>query len=105
MAEPGSEFHHGDCVGGDEEAHEIALALGFRIVVHPPLNRSKRAFCTGAFQVLKPKSYITRNHDIVDVCRLLIAAPKTEEEELRSGTWATVRYARKLGLPVLLLTR
>jgi hypothetical protein len=105
VAEPGSELHHGDCFGGDEEAHEMALELGLRIVIHPPLNNSKRAFCKGAHLVLPPKYYIDRNHDIVDVSALLIAAPKTDEEEVRSGTWATVRYARKMDKQRLLLTR
>jgi hypothetical protein len=103
--EPNSEFHHGDCLGADEEAHEIAHELGFLIVIHPPLNKSKRAFCTRAFQVLKPKQYLERNHDIVDACQVLFAAPKTDEEELRSGTWATVRYARKMNKQRLILSR
>lgn len=104
-AEEGSEFHHGDCEGGDAEAHDIAFELGLRIVIHPPINERKRAFCQGAALVLPPKDYIQRNHDIVDVLELLIAAPKTDEEELRSGTWATVRYARKSGKQRLILTR
>jgi hypothetical protein len=104
VAEPGSEFHHGDCIGADEEAHYIALELGLRIVIHPPLNDSKRAFCKLATLVLEPKDYIPRNHDIVDASEVLIAAPKTYEEELRSGTWATVRYARKINKPRLMLT-
>lgn len=105
LAEPDSEFHHGDCIGGDQEAHDIALELGLRIVLHPPINKSKRAFCKGATQMLEPKDYIPRNHDIVDAAQLLIAAPKMNDEELRSGTWATVRYARKTGKQRLLLTR
>jgi predicted Rossmann fold nucleotide-binding protein DprA/Smf involved in DNA uptake len=26
--------------------------------------------------------------------------PRTDIEETRSGTWATVRYAREIGLPI-----
>jgi hypothetical protein len=105
LLHPGSEFHHGDCIGGDEEAHGIAMSFGLRIVIHPPINSRKRAFCKGAAVVLEPKDYIPRNHDIVDAIELLIAAPKTDGEELRSGTWATVRYARKGNKQRLLLTR
>jgi outer membrane protein insertion porin family len=37
---------------------------------------------------------LDRNRAIVDSCDVLIACPKGPEEQ-RSGTWATVRYARK----------
>lgn len=30
----------------------------------------------------------------------MLAAPATDQEILRSGTWAAVRYARKVGVPV-----
>ena len=33
----------------------------------------------------------------------LVAAPKEDEEVVRSGTWATVRYARKAGRVVLVV--
>jgi len=100
------EFHHGDCIGADAEAHSIADAFGCRIVIHPPTNTSKEAFCKVDSEwdtVLPPKPYLDRNHDIVDACDVLLAAPKSIEEELRSGTWATVRYARKKNIPVIIL--
>jgi predicted Rossmann fold nucleotide-binding protein DprA/Smf involved in DNA uptake len=47
-----------------------------------------------------PKAPLDRNRDIVDAAAVLIAAPKEMTETLRSGTWATVRYARKQGKQV-----
>ena len=88
------EFHHGDCIGADHQAHLIAKKLGIRIVVHPPDNPKARAYCD-ADLTMPEKSYLERNHNIVDCSDLIIAAPKSQREQLRSGTWATVRYTRK----------
>jgi hypothetical protein len=93
---------HGDCYGGDETFHKIAYNLGCRIVIHPPLNDSKRAFCEGD-KILEPKEYLERNRDIVDACDILIACPKERTEQLRSGTWATVRYGLKKKKPTYII--
>ena len=98
------DFHHGDCIGADEEAQRIVGGVVDKIVIHPPLNTSKRAWCRGNV-TLHSRDYIERNHDIVDSCDLLIAAPESDREVLRSGIWATVRYARKKGIPIMLLLR
>jgi len=90
-------LHHGDCIGGDEQIHKLALEHGLQIEIHPPLDPKKRAWCTGHTKLWSPKPYIVRNHDIVD-CAVngVIAAPRTKNEQFRgSGTWATIRYARK----------
>lgn len=93
--ESGAEyFHHGDCIGADAEAHYFAERDGYWITTHPPINPSKRAFCVGNAE-RDCFEYLTRNHHIVDECELLIACPGEKEEQLRSGTWATIRYARK----------
>jgi len=83
-------FHHGDCIGADREAHDIATKLSIRTIAHPPSNSSKRAFCA-ADQVLSSKPYLQRNNDIVSSCDLLIACPKEHSEVVRSGTWSTIR--------------
>lgn len=99
----GCEFHHGDCVGADEQAHKIADKHNDSWTVqHPPDNNKARAF-TETNEKRKPFPYLQRNHHIVTASEILIAAPRTLEEELRSGTWATVRYARKKGRPVIIL--
>ena len=98
-------FHHGDCIGSDAKAHKVADSTGCRIVIHPPENPKSRAYCsTATASVRAPKTYLQRNHDIVDSSKILIAVPKDPNREvLRSGTWATIRYARKKGVPVYML--
>jgi len=96
-----SEFHHGDCIGCDAEAHNTVM-LNHRLLgeipihIHPPENGSKRAFCEGAEITYDARDYLTRNRSIVAMTRRLIAVPCTEREMLRSGTWSTVRHAKKL---------
>lgn len=85
---------HGDCIGADEQAHKIAKSLGLEIYIHPPIDSSKRAFCKDYDVIYPPKDYLKRNKDIVNESDRIIAMPKGKEE-LRSGTWATVRYAKK----------
>lgn len=99
----GSEFHHGDCVGADSEAAAIAWRVGFRIVCHPPIKPGKRAWTTFNDRILDPKPYLDRDRDIVQAGDALIAAPHTPYEIRRSGTWTTVRYARKLKRPIYLI--
>lgn len=89
------EFHHGDCIGADAGGHDVAKRLGCKTVLHPPTTEAKRAFCE-ADEVRKPAPYLDRNHDIVDEADCMIALPD-KHEVLRSGTWATVRYAKKHG--------
>lgn len=97
------EFHHGDCVGADAQAHELARAARLRIIIHPPEYGRFRAWCLGAASVLDVKPFMARNEDIVAACEILIAAPAQANEVIRSGTWATVRRAMKARKPVCLV--
>lgn len=96
-----TDLHHGDCVGADATAHEPAVALGLRAVVHPPTQDSLRAWCQGD-ETREPLPYLQRNRAIVDACDVLIACPGGPEVQ-RSGTWSTVRYARKVGQRVVIV--
>jgi hypothetical protein len=94
--------HHGDCLGADAEFHEACIRLGIRVDVHPPDNPAKRAFCYG-YRTLHPeKPYLARNRDIARCSQVLIAAPREPQEVTRSGTWATVRAAVRLGRDVVI---
>ena len=97
------EFHHGDCVGVDKDSHLIAIGLHIPVFIHPPKDPKKRAWCQNWAKMFSEKPYIDRNHDNVDAVDILLVLPKTMEEELRSGTWATYRYAKKIGVPTIIL--
>lgn len=97
------EFHHGDCIGADAEAHDIAVDVcELEPVIHPPSNPRKRAWKKAA-RIMPVRPYLERNHDIVDAADELIATPGEDIEQMRSGTWATVRYARKRGKMVTII--
>lgn len=96
------EFRHGDCVGADEEAHKIAKKIGYTVIIHPPKIDTKRAYCR-ADKVLPPEAYLIRNAAIVTASDVVIATPQYATETLRSGTWATVRYARKANKHTLVI--
>lgn len=98
----GTQFHHGDCIGADCQAGGTANSLGYLIIIHPPNVDTKRAFCYSD-ETLPPKPYLDRNKDIVDATDFLIASPGEKEEQLRSGTWSTVRYARKKNKRVMII--
>ena len=99
---------HGDCVGADAEAHQIALKAGVPyIIIFPPIVDKHRAFCAASRDTIVTihpvDEYLARNKKIVDNSLLLVAAPSSLTEEVRSGTWSTVRYARRIGVPVIIL--
>jgi hypothetical protein len=102
VARAPGELHEGDCIGSDAQAATAARATGFRIIGHPPTNESKRAFFA-ADEWRPAADYLVRNHNIVDASEQLIATPGEFTEVLRSGTWSTVRYARKQRKPVWMI--
>jgi len=98
----GDVLHHGDCVGADEVAHITAQGLGLGVVVHPPNVETHRAHSPGG-HLLPPLPYLERNKNIVASTFRLLALPGSSQEELRSGTWATVRYAKQMGRMVIIV--
>lgn len=95
----GGEFHHGACVGADEMMHFYAREAGCDIIVHPPLKPDLRMPYDPYATWLPAKEYLERDRDIVAAAKLLIACPDGPERD-KSGTWYTVRYAVKAGVPV-----
>lgn len=91
----GREFHHGDCVGGDEVGAVLAAGMGYHTVAHPGRVGHLRAYHPSQ-TVMPVADYLVRNRTIVDTCDVLIACPRELTEQQRSGTWSTIRYARSV---------
>lgn len=89
------QFHHGDCIGADDQTATLAWEAGWDLVGHPPSRSRYRAYNAHTEFWLPPKPYLDRDRDIVTYSDALVALPGTFAEILRSGTWATVRYARQ----------
>ena len=96
-------LNHGDCVGADAFAHDVAIDLGLGIVIYPPDKIEHRANCMGQKVKIQPEApYRNRNQAIVNNGHVLIALPNSNCEQTRGGTWMTVRMARKLMLPTII---
>jgi hypothetical protein len=95
-------FHLGDTIGADEQARALGYTAKYRLHGHPSTSDDQRAF--GRFNLTyDPLPPLERNRVMVDSAHHLIACPVGTSEELRSGTWATVRYARRKGVPITII--
>ncbi len=100
---PPISFHHGDCKGADYEGAELAHAMELWVVAHPPNNPKMRAYFPSD-ETAPELSYLDRNDAIVTSSDVLIATPMDDHREVqRSGTWSTVRRARKAGIPIYII--
>jgi hypothetical protein len=70
--------------------------------VHPPILEAKRAFCK-VDETRDPYPYLIRNKHIIMATQLLLACPQVGVEITRSGTWATIRLARRLGAETIFI--
>jgi len=98
------QFHHGLCIGADTDAHQLIekYRRDIQIIGHPPI-KTRLMVISECYDMRIPDDYLVRNKNIVNETQLLIATPFTIEEQLRSGTWSTVRYARKLNKPICII--
>lgn len=102
-AETHDTFIHGDCVGADAEADNIAYSMGYAIKMRPCTLSGMRAYCKSGIIIAEPMPPLERNKLIVDDSDVMFACPKEFNEVRRSGTWATVRYSRKSGKKLVII--
>jgi hypothetical protein len=100
------EVHEGDCVGGDDEFFKIVRMLlpKTRIVTHPPVDNTFRAFHQGDV-VLEPKTHFARNRDIVSAVDIMFGVPLEMTRQDNGGTWYTIDYALKVKKPIHIIWR
>ncbi len=106
-ANPPTEIHHGGAIGADGEFAEAAVdavAIGEELpneVCHPSnLKGTQMQACT-AEEIRKPLPPLKRNQNIVNSVDVMLASPKGPEE-VRSGTWSTIRFAKKQKKPLFI---
>lgn len=97
-------IEHGACQGADRDAH---LLTPHMVQSMWPCNAEQMAW---AEMVAKPldilhsiRPPLDRNRLIVRFGARLIAIPRLMKEEIRSGTWATIRFARSIRRPITLI--
>lgn len=102
------EFHHGDCVGFDEEAFHCAKTCGMKTIAHPPSDPRFRAH-TKSDIIKQPQGYMARNANIVHSVDMMIAGPQERYDSIiigakiaepYGGTWRTAALALKFDKPV-----
>lgn len=105
---------HGGAVGVDETVDSFVAPLyrdrfSSYIEVYPGSLDRHAYWCdpNRTFRDIRHVWAVTdplrRNRAIVSKSDHLLAFPATVEEQLRSGTWATIRYARAAGKPITIV--
>jgi hypothetical protein len=104
-------FRHGACVGADRQAHNAAWGHVSVIDMWPSnvtqdmwAKHVKQHYDRNTptiFSIQPIHLPLTRNRLMLIDSGLLIATPRETEEVIRSGTWTTIRYARKMKVPIV----
>ena len=90
---------HGGAHGVDKYVHNFCIDENISVKVRPAY---KECNFSGVYLQETPEPPLKRNKIIVNECNILLAVPNNpEEEELRSGTWSTIRYAEKQNQKVI----
>jgi hypothetical protein len=99
-------FQHGGAFGADTQVHAVwkELKLVGHAQVWPADEKRRKLFLNQpnvrVHDIMDP---LVRNEKIVDGSLFMVAAPHTQHEILRSGTWHTIRCAIKAEKPTLIL--
>lgn len=92
---------HGAAYGTDEYL-AVRANEGTHVIAFPCnlKGQTSEKAIQASDEVFDAEPPLERNRAMVDYAMELIAFPRLMEEEQRSGTWATIRYARRRNVPV-----
>lgn len=93
---------HGDCLGADADFDALCKRRNVPVKILPADIPAMRAHCESE-PLAPPQPPLARNRQIVATSNLIIACPRTRDEVLRSGVWATIRAMRRKPGPVYLV--
>lgn len=99
-------IRHGGAHGADMEFHAMwreELPRHFADVWPAEQSRVKLFDGQDNVSINPVMAPLARDDEIVKRSKFLIAAPHTQKEEVRSGTWATIRRGRKIDIPILIV--
>lgn len=92
---------NGLCIGADEQSAKAWIEMGGLCHFRPSNIKAKTACFSapGCRTDSLKRPPLERNRIMVRHAEVLIATPNTLSEAMRSGTWATIRFARIIGVP------
>lgn len=93
---------HGLCIGADTQFHNIVKSHNGYVIGHPCTIEAKQSLLE-CDEMMPVKLPLDRNKDMVSESNWVLAAPATQREMVRSGTWATIREARRLKKPLTII--
>ena len=100
---------HGAAKGVDTQCHHLVAVYHIPRTIWPSnhseslVDEYDEAMVILGDWTHEKKPPLERNKDIVDGSTEMVAFPANQFEELRSGTWACVRYARKVHKPLTIV--
>lgn len=97
---------HGGCIGADGQFHQLLMEedLLHCTEIYWSDRPGQRAALAGLNFVRRqhdPDDPLARNEIMARRCDLLIATPAQTKEKLRSGTWTTIRRAKRFGKRIM----
>jgi len=99
-------FVHGQCSGVDVEVAAIADKMQPRPRIHSMPGPDGDPW-QGCFsfndEVAPPATHFARNRAIVRSVDLIIGCPRESTHQARGGTWYTIDFARKSGVPCIVV--